>query len=60
VLDRLYESVVKAARLPSVTDRFRELAADPKTTTPQEFTQYMRDDIAKWEKVAKAANIKLD
>ena len=60
VLDRLYESVVKAARMPSVTDRFKELAADPKTTTPQEFTQYMRDDIAKWEKVAKAANIKLD
>ena len=60
VLDRLYESVVKAARMPAVTERFKELAADPKTTTPQEFTQYMRDDIAKWEKVAKAANIKLD
>lgn len=60
VLDRLYEAVVKAARMPTVTDRFKELAADPKTTTPQEFTQYMRNDIAKWEKVAKAANIKLD
>ena len=60
VLDRLYEAVVKTARLPAVTDRFKELAADPKTTTPQEFTQYMRDDIAKWDKVAKAANIKLD
>ena len=60
VLDRLYEAVVKAARMSTVTDRFKELAADPKTTTPQEFTQYMRNDIAKWEKVAKAANIKLD
>jgi len=60
VLDRLYAAVVKAARLPAVTERFKELAADPKTTTPQEFRQFMRDDIAKWQKVAKAANIKLD
>ncbi len=39
---------------------FRELAADPKTTTQQEFAQFMRDDIAKWQKVAQMANIKLD
>jgi tripartite-type tricarboxylate transporter receptor subunit TctC len=60
VLDRLYAAVVKAARLPAVTERFKDLAADPKTTTPQEFRQYMQEDIAKWQKVAKAANIKLD
>ena len=59
-LDRLYAAVVLAARTPAVTERFRELAADPKTTTPAEFTQYMRNDIAKWQKVAQMANIKLD
>lgn len=60
VLDRLYAAVVKAARLPAVTERFRDLAADPKTTTPQEFREFMRNDIEKWQKVARAANIKLD
>lgn len=60
IVDRLHEAVVKAARLPAVTERFKELAADPKTTTQQEFTQFMRDDIAKWQKVAQMANIKLD
>ncbi len=60
IVNRLYEAVVKAARLPAVTERFRELAADPKTTTQQEFAQFMRDDIAKWQKVAQMANIKLD
>ena len=59
-LDRLYAAVVQAARTPLVTERFRELAADPKTTTPEEFTQFMRADIAKWQKVAQMANIKLD
>lgn len=60
IVDRLHEAVVKAARLPAVTERFKELAADPKTTTQQEFAQFMRDDIAKWQKVAQMANIKLD
>ncbi len=60
VLDRLHAAVVKAARMPAVTERFKELAADPKTTTPQEFAQFMRNDIAKWQKVAQMANIKLD
>ena len=60
ILDRLYEAVVKAARLPAVTERFKELAADPKTTTPEEFAQFIRNDIAKWQRVAQKANIRLD
>ena len=60
VVDRLYASVVKAAKLPAVTDRFKDMAADPKTTTPQEFAKFIQDDIAKWRKVTQAANIKLD
>ncbi len=60
VVARLHEAVVRAARLPAVTERFRELAADTKTTTQQEFAQFIRDDIAKWQKVAQMANIRLD
>ena len=30
------------------------------STTPDQFAQYIRDEIAKWTKVAKAANIKLE
>ncbi len=60
ILDRLYHAVVKAARMPAVTERFKELAADPKTTTPEEFAQFIRNDIAKWQKVAQRANIRLD
>jgi len=60
ILDRLHEAIVKAAQMPAVTERFKELAADPKTTTPQEFAQFIRNDIAKWQKVAQKANIRLD
>ena len=60
ILDRLHTAVVKAARMPMVMERFKELAADPKTTTPEEFAQFIRSDIAKWQKVAQKANIRLD
>ena len=30
------------------------------STTPEQFAQYIRDEIAKWTRVAKAANIKLE
>lgn len=60
VVDRLYAAVLKAARAPAVTEKFKDLAADPKTTTPEEFMTFIRNDIAKWKKVAQGANIRLD
>jgi len=60
VVAKLYEAIVKAARTPTVTERFKELAAEPKTTTPEEFREFMQKDIAKWAKVAQQANIRLD
>ncbi|MCC7486779.1 MAG: tripartite tricarboxylate transporter substrate binding protein [Burkholderiales bacterium] len=60
VIDRLYAAVIKAVTQPAVTEKFKELAADPRTTTPAEFTDFIRRDIAKWRKVAQAASIRLD
>jgi tripartite-type tricarboxylate transporter receptor subunit TctC len=60
IVAKLYDAVLKAAKLPAVTEKFKDLAADPKTTTPNEFLTFIRNDIAKWKKVASGANIKLD
>jgi tripartite-type tricarboxylate transporter receptor subunit TctC len=60
IVDKLYAAVLKAASAPAVTEKFKDLAADPKTTTPEEFMTFIRNDIAKWKKVARGANIKLD
>jgi tripartite-type tricarboxylate transporter receptor subunit TctC len=60
VVAKLTDAIVKAARMPSVAERFRELAAEPRTTTPEEFREFMQKDIAKWAKVAQQANIRLD
>ena len=49
-----------AATMPQVVQRFKDLAADPKTTTRREFADFIKTDIAKWRKVAQEANIHLE
>ena len=44
---------------PSFSERLSAEALQPMPMTPAEFGQYMRDDIAKWTKVAKERNIQL-
>jgi len=34
--------------------------ADPASTTPEAFAAYMRSEVAKWSKVIKTANIRID
>ena len=45
---------------PSFAERLSAEALQPMPMTPQQFGQYMRDDIAKWTKVAKEHNIELN
>jgi len=44
---------------PSFSERLSAEALQPMPMTAAEFGQYMRDDIAKWTKVAKERNIQL-
>jgi tripartite-type tricarboxylate transporter receptor subunit TctC len=44
---------------PSFAERLSGEALQPMPMTPQQFGQYMRDDIAKWSKVAKDHHIEL-
>jgi tripartite-type tricarboxylate transporter receptor subunit TctC len=44
---------------PSFAERLSAEALQPMPMTPAQFGQYMRDDIAKWTKVAKERNIEL-
>jgi len=36
------------------------LGIDPAGTTPEAFTQFLREEVAKWGKVIKAANVKIE
>jgi tripartite-type tricarboxylate transporter receptor subunit TctC len=59
-VDRLNADLVKTLAASDVKAGLLKVGMNASSTTPEQFAQYIRDEIAKWTKVAKAANIKLE
>ena len=59
IVARLNTEVNKALADPELRTRLSGEALEPMPMTPSEFGQYMRDDIAKWTKIAKERNIEI-
>ena len=55
---RLSASLTKVLQTPEVKDRLLLQGAEAMTSTPQEFDALIRDELAKWDYVIRAANIK--
>ena len=45
---------------PAIKQRLSESGFEPQTSTPDEFTAYMKSEIGKWAKVIRESNISLD
>ena len=60
VVDKLAREAAAALRRPEIKDRFLQLGIEPVGSTPAEFTQFLRDEVAKWAKVIREANVKVD
>ena len=60
VLDRLNRSIVDALRTPELTERFQRDGVEPLGSSPAEFQKHILDEIAKWERVVRAAGIQTD
>ncbi len=60
IVDKLNAAVSKIASQPDVKQLWNKQGAAPMVMTPEVFDKYMRDDIAKWARVIKTANIKAD
>jgi tripartite-type tricarboxylate transporter receptor subunit TctC len=58
IIDRLHAEIVRALNAPDIRERLQGLGADPVGNTPEQYTAFMQDEIAKWAKVIKAAGIK--
>ena len=59
VVKRLNEATVRALRDPKVQERMNALGATIVGNTPAEFAQWIREDLARWSKVVKEANVEL-
>ena len=58
VVQRLYMEIAKALRSGDVRERLAADGAEPVGSTPEQFAAFIRAEIDKWAKVAKAAGIK--
>ena len=60
VVDRLHADLVKITALPDIKQRLSASGLEPKSSaTPQAFGTFLRDDVTRWERVIREANIKL-
>lgn len=58
ILNKLSGAVAKAAQSPDLKERYAALGLEAISSTPEQYADYVRRDIAKWRKVITAAKIK--
>ncbi len=60
IVDLLYREIKAIVALPDIKDRFEVLGLEPSANTPEEFAAQIKVEIAKWSKVIRGANIKIE
>lgn len=59
VVSKLSAETARILKLPDVSKRISELGAEPVGSTPEQFAELIKTEIAKWAKVIKDANVEL-
>jgi tripartite-type tricarboxylate transporter receptor subunit TctC len=60
IIARLNTEIARALREPDARERLYSIGAEPLSGTPEEFGAYIKSEMAKWAKVVKAANIRVE
>ena len=60
VVTRLHVEGVRILRLPDVMERFAAQGIDIIGSSPAEFAAFIKQDVAKYEKLVKTAGIRID
>jgi tripartite-type tricarboxylate transporter receptor subunit TctC len=60
IVDKLNKDIVAVLQLPEVRQRFASDGSMVAASTPAQFTEFVRQDVAKWKKLVQTANIQLD
>ena len=58
VIAKINADVLKVVNSPELKERLKAEGSDPVGNTPEQFGVFLRDEIAKWAKVIKFANVK--
>ena len=57
IVNRLHGEMVKILQQPDIRKRFANDGADVVANTPDQFAAYLKEELVKWEKVARGAGI---
>jgi tripartite-type tricarboxylate transporter receptor subunit TctC len=60
IVDRLHAEIMKAIATPEIQARLKSFGMVPSSMTPAELGEYQKAEVAKWERVIKAAGIKAE
>lgn len=60
VVARLADAVKEALAAEGTQSKFQQMGVDPIGSSPREFAETLRADIAVWSEAAKAANLKME
>jgi len=60
ILEKLNAATLKVLSQPAVRERFAAIALEARGGTPGEFAAFIKEDFARWTKVVKEANIKVE
>jgi tripartite-type tricarboxylate transporter receptor subunit TctC len=60
IINKLHAESVKNLKLPEVQDRISALGFEAVGNTPQEFTRFLKSELEKWARVAKATGAKAE
>ena len=59
-MDKLNAEIRKMLQDPAVKAKFEQLAFEPVGDSREQFTAFVKSEIAKWSKVAKDSGAKVD
>ena len=60
VIDKLNAAAQKVLAQPAIRERLAGMGADAMGGTPEQFGNYIRDDFAKWTRIVRDANVKVE
>ena len=60
IIDKVNAATRKVLERPAIIERLAQIGAESVADTPEKFGAYIQEDFAKWTRIVKDANVKVD
>jgi tripartite-type tricarboxylate transporter receptor subunit TctC len=60
IVTRLHGEVAAIVKLPDITERLTAQGVEPVANTPEQFVEFIKSEITRWARIAKAARVSVN